>query len=92
MDGRRIQPVNGQLVVDLNTIPAAAIDRVEVITGGAAAVYGADAIGGVVNFITKKNFEGVQVNAQPPRRERATATRARSTACSAHRSRTAAAR
>jgi outer membrane receptor protein involved in Fe transport len=64
MDGRRIQPVNGQLVVDLNTIPAAAIDRVEVITGGAAAVYGADAIGGVVNVITKKNFEGVQINAQ----------------------------
>ena len=64
LDGRRAQPVNGYLVVDLNTIPAAAIDRVEVITGGAAAVYGADAIAGVVNFILKKNFEGVQINAQ----------------------------
>jgi iron complex outermembrane recepter protein len=64
LDGRRAQPVNGYLVVDLNTIPAAAIDRVEVITGGAAAVYGADAIAGVVNFILKKNFEGVQVNVQ----------------------------
>ena len=64
VDGRRVQPVNGYLVVDLNQIPAAAIDRVEVITGGAAAVYGADAIAGVVNVILKKNFEGVQVNAQ----------------------------
>ena len=63
-DGHRVQPVNGQLLVDINTIPAAAIDRVEVITGGAAAVYGADAIAGVVNFIPKKNFEGVQINAQ----------------------------
>jgi iron complex outermembrane recepter protein len=64
LDGRRVQPVNGQLLVDINTIPSAAIDRVEVITGGAAAVYGADAIAGVVNFIPKKDFTGVQVNAQ----------------------------
>ena len=64
IDGRRVQPVNGQLVVDLNTIPAAAVDRVEVITGGAAAVYGADAVAGVVNVILKKNFQGAQVNAQ----------------------------
>ncbi len=64
VNGRRMQPINGQLVVDLNTIPSAAIDRVEVITGGAAAVYGADAIAGVVNFILKKNFEGLNVTAQ----------------------------
>jgi iron complex outermembrane receptor protein len=64
VDGRRVQPINGQLLVDLNTIPSAAIDRVEVITGGAAAVYGADAIAGVVNFILKKDFTGVTVNAQ----------------------------
>jgi iron complex outermembrane recepter protein len=64
MDGRRVQPINGLLVVDLNSIPAAAIDRVEIITGGAAAVYGADAIAGVVNFILKRNFEGFDVNAQ----------------------------
>ena len=55
VDGRRMQPVNGLNVVDLNTIPAAAVDRVEVITGGASAVYGPDAVGGVVNFILKKN-------------------------------------
>src|SRR6185436_12274559 len=64
VDGRRVQPVNGQLLVDINTIPSAAIARVEVITGGAAAVYGADAIAGVVNFITKKDFQGVEINAQ----------------------------
>jgi outer membrane receptor protein involved in Fe transport len=64
MDGRRVQPVNGLLVVDVNTIPAAAIERVEVITGGAAAVYGADAISGVVNFILKRDFEGLDVSAQ----------------------------
>ena len=64
VDGRRAQAVNGSLVVDLNSIPSAVIDRVEIITGGAAAVYGADAIAGVVNFITKKSFEGVQVDVQ----------------------------
>jgi len=64
VDGRRVQPVNGNLVVDLNTIPAAAIGSVEVITGGAAAVYGADAISGVVNLILKKNFQGAQLDAQ----------------------------
>ncbi|MEJ1964879.1 MAG: TonB-dependent receptor [Gammaproteobacteria bacterium] len=64
VDGRRVQPVNGNLVVDLNTIPAAAIASVEVISGGAAAVYGADAISGVVNLILKKNFEGAQFDAQ----------------------------
>ncbi len=63
-DGHRVQPINGQLLVDINTIPSAAIDRVEVITGGAAAVYGADAIAGVVNFIPKKDFTGVEINAQ----------------------------
>jgi iron complex outermembrane recepter protein len=64
LDGRRVQPVNGQLVVDLNTIPSAAIERVEVITGGAAAVYGADAIAGVVNFILRRDFEGVEFSGQ----------------------------
>jgi outer membrane receptor protein involved in Fe transport len=64
IDGRRVQPVNGLLVVDVNTIPAAAIDRVEIITGGAASVYGADAIAGVVNFILKRDFEGLDFSAQ----------------------------
>ena len=64
MDGRRAQPANTTLVVDVNSIPAAAIDHVEVVTGGASAVYGADAIAGVVNFRLKQHFQGLQVDLQ----------------------------
>ncbi|WP_169053501.1 TonB-dependent receptor domain-containing protein [Alteraurantiacibacter aquimixticola] len=64
VNGRRAQPVNAALLVDLNTIPTAAIENVEVITGGAAAVYGADAIAGVVNFILRDDFEGIELSAQ----------------------------
>ncbi len=49
--------------VDLNNIPAAAIQRVEVLLDGASAIYGTDAIGGVVNFITRKDYQGVQLDA-----------------------------
>ena len=63
-DGQRLQPVNGALVIDLNSIPSAIIDHVEVVTGGASAVYGADAVSGVVNFILKKNYQGLDVDAQ----------------------------
>lgn len=62
VDGRRATPGNASMVVDLNTIPAAAVERVEVITGGASSTYGADAVGGVVNFILKKNFQGLELN------------------------------
>jgi outer membrane receptor protein involved in Fe transport len=64
VDGRRAQPANASLVVDLNTIPSAAIERVETITGGASAVYGADALAGVVNFVLKSDFEGVEMDFQ----------------------------
>lgn len=64
VDGRRMTPVNGQMQVDLNAIPSAAIDHVETITGGASAVYGADAVAGVVNFVLKKNFKGIDIDAQ----------------------------
>ncbi|MEJ0038913.1 MAG: TonB-dependent receptor [Gammaproteobacteria bacterium] len=64
LDGRRTQPANASLVVDLNTIPAAAIDGVEIITGGAGSTYGADAVAGVVNFKLKRNFQGVTMSAQ----------------------------
>ncbi len=63
IDGRRLLP--GDVIsptADLNFIPAALIDRVEVETGGASAVYGADAVAGVVNFIMKKDFEGVRLD------------------------------
>ena len=52
------------IAVDLNTLPAAAIERIEVLQDGASAVYGSDAIGGVVNIIMKKDFKGMQVAAQ----------------------------
>jgi outer membrane receptor protein involved in Fe transport len=64
VDGRRAQPVNALLAVDTNTIPSSAIERVEVVTGGASATYGADAIAGVVNFILKKDFEGIELDMQ----------------------------
>jgi iron complex outermembrane recepter protein len=49
---------------DLDQIPAFLLERVDVVTGGASATYGSDAIGGVINFIMKKNFEGLQVDGQ----------------------------
>jgi outer membrane cobalamin receptor len=49
---------------DLDQIPSALIERVDVVTGGASAVYGSDAIAGVVNFITRRNFEGVELDYQ----------------------------
>jgi hypothetical protein len=50
-------------VVDVNTLPLPLLESVEVITGGASAVYGSDAIAGVVNFRTRRNFEGLQIDA-----------------------------
>ena len=62
VDGRRFVPSRADGVVDLNNIPASMIERVEVITGGASAVYGSDAMAGVVNFILKDDFEGFEAN------------------------------
>jgi len=64
MDGLRLTPSNVSGVVDLNTIPSALIENVEILTGGASSTYGSDAIAGVVNFRMKRDFEGVAVNAQ----------------------------
>jgi len=65
IDGKRLQPGDPTVpVADLNFIPPALIERVELLTGGASAVYGSDAIAGVVNFIMKKNFEGIQIDAE----------------------------
>jgi outer membrane receptor protein involved in Fe transport len=62
VDGRRLPAGSpGSTAADLNQIPAALIKRVEVMTGGAGAVYGADAVSGVVNFIMNDRFEGVQL-------------------------------
>lgn len=69
VDGRRLGTGSPQTVIqspapDLDQIPSALIERIEVVTGGASAVYGSDAIAGVVNFITKKNFEGIELDVQ----------------------------
>ncbi|QNA88177.1 TonB-dependent receptor [Massilia sp. Dwa41.01b] len=60
LDGRRLPKApNVGDSADLNTVPMAAVERIEILTDGASAVYGSDAIGGVVNIITRKDFEGV---------------------------------
>jgi iron complex outermembrane recepter protein len=64
VNGRRFAIQGTRMTTDINTIPAALIERTEVVTGGNSAVYGSDAISGVVNFVMKKNFEGVEGNAQ----------------------------
>lgn len=63
VSGRRHVPgAPGSAAVDISTIPSSLVERVEVITGGASALYGADAVAGVANFILKKNFEGIDAN------------------------------
>jgi len=65
VNGRRhVTGSEGDFLVDTNTIPTDLLERVDVVTGGSSAVYGSDANGGVVNFVLKRNFEGVQLNAQ----------------------------
>ncbi len=65
LNGKRMpgSPTLGGTSVNLNTIPTAAIERVEVLSDGASAVYGSDAIAGVVNIILKKDFEGLEFSA-----------------------------
>ena len=64
LNGRRVSShgLNGG-VVDLNSIPFAAIERVEILKDGASAIYGTDAIGGVINFILKKDYQGASASA-----------------------------
>ena len=63
INGSRAVPSTPNNTVDINTIPTSLIQDVEVLTGGASAVYGSDAVAGVVNFILKDNFEGVNISA-----------------------------
>ncbi len=60
-DGHRMPPTQQDFVIDANLIPQMLLQRVEVVTGGASAVYGSDAIGGVINFITDRSFNGIKV-------------------------------
>ena len=65
IDGRRMGYGSpNATAADLNQIPEQLVERVEVLTGGASAIYGSDALAGVVNFIMRKNFEGLQIDAQ----------------------------
>jgi outer membrane receptor protein involved in Fe transport len=68
INGRRMMPgepgTTGSLAADINAIPANLIKRVEVLTGGASATYGADAVAGVVNFIMDTDFTGLKIDAQ----------------------------
>jgi iron complex outermembrane receptor protein len=64
VDGERVPASSTTGVVDIGTIPAGLIERVDVVTGGASAVYGSDAVAGVVNFILKDNYEGLEVTGQ----------------------------
>lgn len=64
VNGRRYTLTGTAGLTDLNTIPAALVKRVEIVTGGSSAVYGSDALAGVVNFIMKEDFQGVEVSAQ----------------------------
>lgn len=65
VDGKRLpfgSPIN--VAADLNQVPAQLVERIEVLTGGASAVYGADAVAGVVNFKMKRDFQGIEANLQ----------------------------
>src|ERR1051326_753357 len=61
LDGQRIVPSSVVGRVDLNNIPLALVERVDTLTGGAAVTYGADAVSGVVNFIPRRDFAGVEL-------------------------------
>jgi iron complex outermembrane receptor protein len=62
LDGQRVVPANITGVPDISLFPQLLAERVDVVTGGASASYGSDAVGGVVNFITNKKFEGFKAN------------------------------
>jgi outer membrane receptor protein involved in Fe transport len=64
IDGRRqVGSSGGSLAVDIDTVPRLLIENVEIITGGASSVYGADAVSGVLNFVLRKDFEGLEIDA-----------------------------
>ncbi len=65
INGRRVvSSLAGSATVDLNVIPTQFVERVDILTGGASSLYGSDAIAGVVNFVYKQNFEGLEATAQ----------------------------
>jgi iron complex outermembrane receptor protein len=71
VDGKRLAPSPGSSgsTSDLNTIPFAAVERIDIVTDGASAIYGSDAVGGVINIVLKKDFDGFNLTAQTQRPE-----------------------
>lgn len=74
INGQRVTPTSSAGTVDINSIPTSLIEDVEVLTGGASAVYGSDAVAGVVNFILKDDFEGVSATTSYEASEQGDAT------------------
>jgi len=70
LDGRRIVPSSSEGTVDVNIIPTSLVESVEIVSGGASAVYGADAVAGVINFKLKEEFDGLQFDGSYARTER----------------------
>jgi len=64
LDGKRVTPSTSNGLVDVNILPELLLERIEVVTGGASAAYGSDAVAGVVNYITDHRFEGLTANVQ----------------------------
>lgn len=65
IDGRRLagSPNQGASIININMLPMAAVDRIDILADGASAIYGSDAVAGVVNLVMKENFEGVEIQA-----------------------------
>jgi outer membrane receptor protein involved in Fe transport len=62
LNGRRVAPSGVGSAIDVNNLPRSLIERVEIITGGASTVYGSDAVAGVINFITRQDFDGLGID------------------------------
>ncbi|HYX33313.1 MAG TPA: TonB-dependent receptor [Oligoflexus sp.] len=62
LNGKRMPTIGGVDAVNIDNIPVAIIDRIDILSGGASAIYGADAVGGVVNIITRKEFQGTEAS------------------------------
>lgn len=63
LDGHRVAPTNADGSIDVDTLPSMLVSRIDIVTGGASAVYGSDAVTGVVNYILDKDFSGIKIDA-----------------------------
>ena len=86
VDGVRVAPADRDGSVHVDNIPSALLSQVEVVTGGASAAYGADALAGVVNFRINRDFEGLDLNVAAGKPKPASATKPTSRSLGARRS------